>query len=298
MIGHGLLSFWRKPRKSNMIGKISKYVLIVFVVVMFFFPIYWMGTMAFKPFPEWTAAGGKIYWFPERPTLDNFREIFVKRTDFKTDISSTATGPIINSLIVSTLGTLMAMVLGILAGYGISRYKAGGQLPFFLLQLRMFPPAAVLIPVMIMWAFLRMVDTWYGLTIIYGVVTLPFSTWLMKTFFDDIPKELDEAAIVDGCSSFGAFLKVVLPLTKGGIASTALFVFILNWSDFLIAFILTDRKWSTIPVYINKLQSATVGQLYGPKAALGLLAAIPPIVFGILIQKYLVRGLTFGAIKK
>ena len=284
--------------KSNMIKKISKYVLIVFVAVLFFFPIFWMTTMAFKPFPEWTAAGGKIYWLPEQPTLDNFREIFIKRTDFKTDISSTATGPIINSLIISSLGTLMAMVLGIMAGYGISRYKAGGQLPFFLLQLRMFPPAAVLIPVMIMWAFLRMVDTWYGLTIIYGVVTLPFSTWLMKTFFDDIPCELDEAAIVDGCSSFTAFIKVVLPLTKGGIASTALFVFILNWSDFLIAFILTDRKWGTIPVYINKLQSATVGQLYGPKAALGLLAAIPPIVFGILIQKYLVRGLTFGAIKK
>ncbi len=284
--------------KSKIIIKISKYVLIFFVAVMFFFPIYWMATMAFKPFPEWTAAGGKIYWIPEHPTLDNFREIFIKRMDFKTDISSTATGPIINSLIVSSLGTLLAMILGIMAGYGISRFKAGGQLPFFLLQLRMFPPAAVLIPVMIMWAFLRMVDTWYGLAIIYGVVTLPFSTWLMKTFFDDIPKELDEAAIVDGCSSFKAFLKVVLPLTKGGIASTALFVFILNWSDFLIAFILTDRNWSTIPVYINKLQSATVGQLYGPKAALGLLAAIPPIVFGILIQKYLVRGLTFGAIKK
>ena len=298
MIGYGLSFFWRKPMKPNRIKKFLKYVLIVFVAVLFFFPIYWMATMAFKPFPEWTAAGGKIYWLPEQPTLDNFREIFIKRTDFKTDISSTATGPIINSLIISSLGTLMAMVLGIMAGYGISRYKAGGQLPFFLLQLRMFPPAAVLIPVMIMWAFLRMVDTWYGLTIIYGVVTLPFSTWLMKTFFDDIPCELDEAAIVDGCSSFTAFIKVVLPLTKGGIASTALFVFILNWSDFLIAFILTDRKWGTIPVYINKLQSATVGQLYGPKAALGLLAAIPPIVFGILIQKYLVRGLTFGAIKK
>lgn len=284
--------------KSKMIIRISKYVLVVFLAALFFFPIYWMATMAFKPFPEWTDAGGKIYWLPEQPTLDNFREIFVKRTDFKTDVSSTATRPIINSLIVSVSGTLMAMVLGIMAGYGISRYKAGGQLPFFLLQLRMFPPAAVLIPVMIMWAFLRMVDTWYGLTIIYGVVTLPFSTWLMKTFFDDIPTELDEAAIVDGCSSFSAFLKVVLPLTKGGIASTALFVFILNWSDFLIAFILTDRNWATIPVYINRLQSATVGQLYGPKAALGLLAAIPPVVFGILIQKYLVRGLTFGAIKK
>lgn len=284
--------------KSKLIVKIAKYVVIVFVAIMFFFPIYWMASMAFKPFPEWTDAGGKIYWFPENPTLDNFREIFIKRTDFKTDITSTATGPIINSLIISSLGTLLAMILGIMAGYGISRYKAGGQLPFFLLQLRMFPPAAVLIPIMIMWAFLRMVDTWYGLALIYGVVTLPFSTWLMKTFFDDIPRELDEAAIVDGCSGLSAFLKVVLPLTKGGIASTALFVFIMNWSDFLIAFILTDRNWTTIPVYINKLQSATVGQLYGPKAALGLIAAIPPIVFGIMIQKYLVRGLTFGAIKK
>lgn len=278
--------------------KIVKYAIVVFAAMVFFFPIYWMGTMAFKPFPEWTAAGGKIYWVPENPTLNNFNAIFQVQSQMHYDLRSTATRPIINSLIVSSCGTLFAMVLGILAAYGISRYKAGGQLPFFLLQLRMFPPAAVLIPVMIMWAFLRWVDTWYGLIFIYGVVTLPFSTWLMKTFFDDIPSEIDEAAIVDGCSSFGAFLKVVLPLAKGGIASTALFVFILNWSDFLIALILTDRKWVTIPVHIDKLQSALVGQLYGPKAALGLLAAIPPIVFGILIQKYLVRGLTFGAIKK
>jgi multiple sugar transport system permease protein len=278
--------------------RIVKYAIVIFAAMVFFFPIYWMGTMAFKPFPEWTAAGGKIYWVPENPTLDNFGAIFQVQSQMHHDLRSTAARPIINSLIVSTCGTLFAMVLGILAAYGISRYKAGGQLPFFLLQLRMFPPAAVLIPVMIMWAFLRWVDTWYGLIFIYGVVTLPFSTWLMKTFFDDIPSEIDEAAIVDGCSSFGAFLKVVLPLAKGGIASTALFVFILNWSDFLIALILTDRKWVTIPVHIDKLQSALVGQLYGPKAALGLLAAIPPIVFGILIQKYLVRGLTFGAIKK
>jgi multiple sugar transport system permease protein len=278
--------------------RIVKYAIVIFAAMVFFFPIYWMGTMAFKPFPEWTAAGGKIYWVPENPTLNNFNAIFQVQPQMHYDLRSTATRPIINSLIVSSCGTLFAMVLGILAAYGISRYKAGGQLPFFLLQLRMFPPAAVLIPVMIMWAFLRWVDTWYGLIFIYGVVTLPFSTWLMKTFFDDIPSEIDEAAIVDGCSSFGAFLKVVLPLAKGGIASTALFVFILNWSDFLIALILTDRKWVTIPVHIDKLQSALVGQLYGPKAALGLLAAIPPIVFGILIQKYLVRGLTFGAIKK
>ena len=277
--------------------KILKYVLILFLVALFFFPIYWIFTMAFKPYAEWTAAAGTIYWFPNNPTFDNFRSIFTKQLDMSA-IAGTAIRPIINSLIVSVVGTAIAMIMGVMASYGISRYKAGGQLPFFLLQLRMFPPIAIIIPIMIMWAFLRMVDTWYGLVIIHGVITLPFSTWLMKTFFDDIPKELDEAAIVDGCSNIGAFFKIVLPLAKGGIASSALFVFILNWSDFMIALVLTDRKWSTIPVHISKLQSALVGQLYGPKAALGVIAAVPPIVFGIMIQKYLVRGLTFGAIKK
>ena len=277
--------------------KVLKFFLIVVVTILFFFPIYWIFSMAFKPFPEWTAAGGKIYWFPNNPTLNNFRALFARKLEMS-PIAGTAVRPIVNSLTVSIIGTAIAMVVGIFAAYGISRYKAGGNLPFMLLQLRMFPPIAIIIPIMIMWAFLRMIDTWYGLVIIYGVVTLPFSVWLMKTFFDDIPKELDEAAIVDGCSNIGAFFKVVLPLAKGGIASTALFVFILNWSDFLIALILTDRRWTTIPVFISKLQSAMVGALYGPKAALGMIAAVPPIVFGILIQKYLVRGLTFGAIKK
>jgi multiple sugar transport system permease protein len=277
--------------------RILKYILVLLLALAFFFPVYWIFTMAFKPYAEWTAAAGKIYWFPNNPTLDNFRTIFSKQLNMN-PIAGTAIRPIINSLIVSIVGTILAMVAGVLAAYGISRFKAGGSLPFSLLQLRMFPPIAIIIPIMIMWAFLRMIDTWYGLVIIYGVVTLPFATWLMKTFFDDIPNELNEAAVVDGCSNLGAFLKVVLPLARGGIASTGLFVFILNWSDFMIALVLTDRRWTTIPVHISKLQSALVGQLYGPKAALGVIAAVPPIVLGILIQKYLVRGLTFGAIKK
>jgi len=277
--------------------RILKYILVVVLALAFFFPVYWIFTMAFKPYVEWTAAAGKIYWYPNNPTLDNFRTIFSKQLNMNA-MSETAVRPIINSLIVSIVGTIIAMVAGVLAAYGISRFKAGGSLPFSLLQLRMFPPIAIIIPIMIMWAFLHMIDKWYGLVIIYGVVTLPYAAWLMKTFFDDIPNELNEAAVVDGCSNLGAFLKVVLPLARGGIASTALFVFILNWSDFLIALVLTDRRWTTIPVHISKLQSALVGQLYGPKAALGVIAAVPPIVLGILIQKYLVRGLTFGAIKK
>jgi multiple sugar transport system permease protein len=198
---------------------------------------------------------------------------------------------------LTIIGFLADMVIGKVAG---RIYKRGqvGNLAFSILQLRMFPPIAIMIPVMIMWSTFRLVDKWYGLVFIYGIVTFPFVVWLMKSFFDEVPRELDEAAIVDGASNWGAFFKVVLPLAKGGLAATALFVFILNWSDFLIALLLTNRDWQTIPVYLNKLVTADTGQQYGPKAALGLIAAIPPVVFGIMIQRYLVRGLTFGAIKK
>jgi ABC-type glycerol-3-phosphate transport system permease component len=196
--------------------------------------------------------------------------------------------------------TLLGMAADQVIGRLLAKYYKGpaGSLAFSILQLRMFPPMAILIPLMIMWSTFKLIDTWYGLTVVYGVVTFAFVVWLMKSFFDDVPRELDEAAIVDGSSNWGAFFKVVLPLAKGGLASTALFVFILNWSDFLVALLLTNRNWPTIPVFLNTLVSSEIGAEHGPKAALGLLAVIPPVLFGLLIQRYLVRGLTFGAIKK
>ena len=113
-----------------------------------------------------------------------------------------------------------------------------------------------------------------------------------------MPREIEEAALVEGCSWFRVFWKVTLPMVKAALASTALFVFILNWSDYVIALLLTRKEWVTIPVYMNSLSSAMSGQMYGAKAALGLIAALPPVIFGIAIQKYLVRGLTFGALKQ
>ena len=196
--------------------------------------------------------------------------------------------------------TLLGIAADQVIGRLLERYYKGpaGSLAFSILQLRMFPPMAILIPLMIMWSAFKLVDTWYGLVAVYGVITFPFVVWLMKSFFDEVPREMDEAAIVDGSSNWGAFIKVVLPLVKGGLASTALFVFILNWSDFLVALLLTNRDWPTIPVFLNTLVSSEIGAQHGPKAALGLLAVIPPVAFGLMIQRYLVRGLTFGAIKK
>lgn len=276
-----------------------RYIAILAATAITLVPILWMASMAFKPVAEWQAAGADLTWFPKAPTLDNFRFIFGESTsNLIVALDRTAAKPILSSLLSASLGTLIAMAAGTAAAYGLSRFGAGGNLPLALIQLRLFPPMAVMIPVMIMWSFLNMMDSWWGLALIYGIVTLPFAFWLMKTFFDDMPREIEEAALVEGCSRARVFWRITLPMMRAPLASAALFVFILNWSDYLIALLLTTREWVTIPVYMASLSSSMTGQLYGAKAALGLIAAVPPVVLGIVIQKHLVRGLTFGALKQ
>ncbi|PZQ97054.1 MAG: carbohydrate ABC transporter permease [Cereibacter sphaeroides] len=279
--------------------EIFRYLAILAAIAVTLVPILWMASMAFKPIPEWQATGDALTWIPKAPTLDNFRFIFGESTsNLIVALDRTAAKPILSSLLSASIGTLIAMSAGTAAAYGLSRFGSGANLPLALIQLRLFPPMAVMIPVMIMWAFLNMMDTWWGLALIYGIVTLPFAFWLMKTFFDDMPREIEEAALVEGCSRARVFWRITLPMMRAPLASAALFVFILNWSDYLIALLLTTREWVTIPVYMASLSSSMTGQLYGAKAALGLIAAVPPVIMGILIQKHLVRGLTFGALKQ
>ena len=276
-----------------------RYAVILIAVIAALFPVAWMATMAFKPVAEWTTTVQDLTWLPKEPTFGNYEFIFFGTSDqLIVSLDRSATGPIFASLVTASLGTLIAVVAGTLGAYGVSRFGVGKNLPLGVLQLRLFPPLAVLIPVMIMWAFLGMIDTWWGLSLIYGIVTLPFAFWLMMTFFDEVPREIEEAALVEGCSPWRVFYRVTLPMVKAALATTILFVFILNWSDYVIALLLTRKDWVTIPVYMNELKSAMTGQMYGAKAALGLIAVIPPVILGIIIQKHLVRGLTFGALKQ
>ena len=276
-----------------------KWLLVIALWAAFMFPIYWTVTMAFKPQPEWTPIGN-VYWVPENPTTKNFEDVLglSPKVGILNQGATDATDAIIRSLLVATGGTLFALVLGVFAAYSIARFRAGGKvLPFQILQLRMFPPVAIIMPLLIFWAYIHLVDTLQGLIIVYGAITFPFVVWLMLSFFKEVPREISEAAIVDGCSHWGAFFKAVLPQVKVGIAATALFVFILNWSDFLIALILTQQN-VTAPVFLNSMQSVSAGQLFGPQAALAVILILPPAIFGLSIQRYLVRGLTFGAIKR
>jgi multiple sugar transport system permease protein len=278
---------------------VMRYGVVLTAMAIALIPILWMTTMAFKPISEWTDSGADLHLLPHHWTLNNFRFIFGQSDNrLIITLDSTATRPIIASLLSSILGTLIAMAAGTLAAYGVSRFQTGKNLPLALLQMRIFPPIAVMIPVMIMWTFLGLIDSWYGLALIYGIVTLPFGFWLMKTFFDEMPRELEEAALVEGCSRMRVFRRVTLPMLLAPLGSATLLVFIFNWSDYLVALLLTTKEWRTIPVYMASLSVSMTGQLYGAKAALGLIAAVPPIIFGLAIQRFLVRGLTMGAIKQ
>jgi len=267
----------------------------------FAFPLYWMVTMAFKPQDEWNPIKGTI-WFPHHPTLENFRNVLGftnQNTAFFQASSTDASTAILHSVIAAGGGTLLALVVGVFAAYGIARFRAGGaMLPFQILQLRMFPPVAIIIPLLIMLAYLKLFDTYWGLWLVYAAVTFPFVVWLMRSFFQELPREIGEAAIVDGCTQWGAFFKAILPNVKGGLAATALFVFILNWSELLLAMTLTNTEVSTIPITLNKFQSANEGRAYGPQAAIGTIATLPVVVLGFLIQRHLVRGFSFGLLRR
>jgi multiple sugar transport system permease protein len=283
--------------KADPRALVLKYALLLVASAVVIYPLLWMVTMAFKPYAEWTTGSG-LNWIPNNPTLGNFEYIFFGRTDaMVVSLDRTMLGPLVASLVTSTCGTLLAVVTGTLASYAVVRFNVFASLPLQVLQLRLFPPLAVMIPVMVMWAFIGAIDTWWGLSLIYGIVTLPFAFWLMKTFFDEVPVEIEEAARVAGSSYWRVFYRITLPIVKPGLATCVLFVFILNWSDYLLALLLTQKQWVTLPVFMSTLNTA-MGEMYGVKAALGLIAAIPPVILGLVIQKHLVRGLTFGALKQ
>jgi multiple sugar transport system permease protein len=294
----------KKISFDKVLSNTTRTLVVIGTILFALFPIYWALTMSFKPADEW--APSTVHWWPWSPTINNYLPLFFPREtliDWGTIIGwqkafpTTAVHAITNSIVLSVGGTILAMFIGTTAAYAMSRYRAGGNvMPYMFLTFRMLPPIAIMIPIVVWFSTLRFMDTHHGMVLLYGLFPVPFVIWLMKSFFDEIPKEIDEAALIDGCSPASTFVKVVLPLVRAGLAVTALFIFIINWSEFMVALTLTSRNAVTIPVQIA-LYSTDAGFLYGVMAALGMIAIIPTLVFGLAIQRYLVRGFTFGAVK-
>jgi len=280
---------------------------VVAAMAFAFLPIFWLFSTSVKPYDEWAAW--PPVWVTGQPTLQNYRIVFFPAAarefaaaqagslDYK--VSGSAWKAFQDSTIISTCATFLSILFGTLAAFSIARFRTGGEnYPFQFLTVRMMPPIAVVVPIVALFSMLRLTDTYLGLILAYTAFTLPFSIWMIRSFIEEAPQELEAAAMIHGMSQMEAFVKITLPLVKGGILATALFIFILNWSEFLFALVLTSGNVTTVTLQVANYVSASSGKLYGVQAAMGAISTLPVILFGYLIQRHLVRGLTFGAVKR
>ncbi len=305
----------RRQARERRNAIIRHAVLLAWTAVIVF-PVFWMISTSFKDSGEWVAW--PPHWLPHNPTLQNYAQIFSFKAIDPT-LSRQATEQAFSiwkglgdAVLVCTIASLAALLLGTFLAYSISRFNVGGKyFRHMILTIRMIPPIVVAISILIYYAIiipyvttslfgfrLSMFDTYFGLILIYTVTTLPFVIWMMLTFIDEVPYTLEHAARMMGAGRMTVLGKIVLPLVASGMVVTFLFVFILNWAEFLLALTLTHPNVTTLTVLLNKFQSASEGRLYGPQAAIGTIITIPVVVLGILIQKHLVKGFSFGTIRK
>ena len=278
-------------KKGKRLRRILLNALVIIVLCITLFPLYWMFNTASKPRGEILTL--KPHWVPEHPTFQNFKEVITG-----TGMAQGGLNYVKNSLIVATVTTLLSLFVGSLAAYGLTRFQSkwSGRISMWILSTRMFPPAATIIPIFLMFKTLKLIDTYTGLVIAYVAYNLPFVTWMMKGFFAAIPKEVEESARVEGCSDLGVFLRISLPLVRPGLAATALFVFVFSWNEFLFALILTRFDISTMPLQIASYQGVK-GLIWGHMMAAAVISSLPAIILAFIAQKHLVRGLTLGAVK-
>ncbi|RWO32959.1 MAG: carbohydrate ABC transporter permease [Mesorhizobium sp.] len=273
------------------------------VVAIFFFPIYYWTSVAFKHGNDIFNRPPKLFAFT--PTFDNFQKVFGISLG-SGGITVTPGGGnfymaprVWDSIVIATLSTVLAVAIATLAAYALSRMHFRGRHSFvgWVLSTRMMPPVAVAVPMFFIYKNFGLIDTYTGMVLIHALMNLPLAVLLMKSFFDDIPSEIDESAIVDGASRFMIFRRIVLPMAKGGIAATAVLCFIFSWTEFLFALTLTTTSLKTVPV-VSSTFVTSIGTAWGNMAALGAASIIPAFIFILLVQKHLVRGLTMGSLKQ
>jgi multiple sugar transport system permease protein len=255
-------------------------------LAVFMFPVYWIFIGAFKAEGEFYHYP-PVFW-PSEFSFVNFERAF---TVFN------GTKGLIDSLLVSGANTILVIVLGVLLAYSMGRFRTGGDhMSFFVLSLLFAPPVIAAIPLFLIWRTLGILDTYPVLYLSYILINMPFGVWIMKGFFEDIPKSIESAALLDGYTRWQTFRKYILPLAGPGIAVTALFVFIFSWNEFIFALIFTRSDIQTLTITL----SGMIGGheiAWGELSALSLVAITPGMILTLFFQKYLVRGLTFGAVK-
>jgi multiple sugar transport system permease protein len=275
----------RSRRRINAVD-ILCYVYLTVFSLFILFPIYWVVATSFKPPAD--VLNYPPVWFPRGITFDNF-ETAVGHFN--------GLGALKNSLIAAGGSTILALTIGTLAAYSMARFNTGGKhLSFWLLTQRLIPAVSFIFPTFILFKAINWVDTYQALIVLYAVAALPFTVWMMRGYIVEIPHEMEESALVDGCNRLGVLWRITLPLAGPGVAATAIFVFVWGWTEFLFAVILARTEAVTLPVVISSFYG-TQASMDGAASALALIAMLPVFALALLMQRRLVRGLTLGAVK-
>lgn len=274
----------RRPRRSR--RPIWRFVFLAICIIFVLAPLYWVFVTSIKPSDDYLAI--PPVWFPDKPTMVHYTAaMFAYR----------GLNGLINSLIISISATFLSCLFGTLMAYSLARFNTGGQhLSFWVLSQRFLPPIAIVLPIFLNYRALGLNDTHIGMILAYTVFTLPVSVWMMFAYFRGMPRSLEEAALVDGCTRWTSFWRVAAPLAAPGIVAAAVFTFIACWTEFFFALVLTSRNAYTLPTVFRAFLSFQ-GAQYGEASALAIVSLVPSIVLGVLVQKHLVRGLTLGAIR-
>ncbi|KRB49059.1 sugar ABC transporter permease [Rhizobium sp. Root708] len=267
------------------------------------FPIYWTFTTAFKRAPD-VLRGHLVPWLDFTPDWIGWRTLGLSPD--KIGMTSTVRDEFLlrfeNSVVISLTAAALAVLLGAPAAYGLSRFRyrfgvmGNSDISFFFLSQMILPPVVLALPILVLYQGLNMLDTRTGLIVIYTLSVLPIVIWIMQDQFSMLPSELEQAALVDGCTVWGAFLRIVVPLAMPGAVAAFILSTVLCWNEYFFAALLTSTNATTLPVMVAS-QTSSQGVSWWTMAALSFAAILPLILVGIFLEKYIVKGLTAGAVK-
>lgn len=285
-------------------GRVLVYGLLLFWTLVCLFPIYWTVTTSFK-LPANVMQGHLIPWLGGfEPSWRGWQSLGLSPDSIfgVSTVRDEFMKRFANSTIVSVGASLLAIILGSLAAYGLSRfdYRFGfmknADISFFFLSQLILPPVVLALPFLVLYKSLDLLDNQIGLILLYTLTVLPIVIWIMRDQFDTIPRDLDEAGLVDGLSSWGVFLRLVLPIALPGMVAAFILSLILCWNEYFFAALLTSTNANTLPVMVAS-QTGSQGINWGAMAALSTAAILPLVIVGISLERYIIKGLTAGAVK-
>ena len=273
-----------RRRAQRGVAHLLTYLGLLVALVFFLGPFFWIVTTSLKGNEDFFTF--PPVWIPPEPSLSHYAALFTR---------SSGARYFTNSLVISSLSMFAALVVSLPTAYAIARW--GGLLSTVLLVLRMLPAIALIIPIYIMYKMLGLTNSYLGLVLVYTVLYVPFAVWLLVGFLREFPMEIEEAAMIDGCSRLRALIQVIVPIIAPGMAVVALFAFIATWNEFLFAVVLTGIETKTMMVLVTSFTSGGTDMFYGEASASVVLGVLPAFAVAFMLQRYLVKGLALGGTK-